>query len=331
VTKAANPTSQVEPGGDFTYTVGVHNGSDTGLGTFGNVAIDQICDNRFGNIATAKMCKGGTNALSSCTSDANCPGGTCFTPNDCGAGSLCPAQCTGTGTPFTCCTAAGMGCTTGGSSCVTNDTCSLPSAPIAAGATNSSLCSFTGSFTLGTEGSLTDTVTVSGLGAGGGSASNTASATVTVSEGPATVQTSKTLDSSHACATVRYKVKVDNTSGTSTDETESLTGLTDLNFGSIITTHGTGDGAVLGTTCGVAAGVGTLSGTTGAGTLPKSIAVGGNYTCEFDGQFCSALTNGCLEHQNTVSATVIDDESEGNTVTGSLSSTLTVDSCFSTK
>ena len=40
------------------------------------------------------------------------------------------------------------------------------------------------------------------------------------------------------------------------------------------------------------------------------IAVGGDYKCQFDGQFCSALDgNGCFSHSNTVSATLTDDES----------------------
>jgi hypothetical protein len=315
-TKTPSPTTLVEPGGNFTYTVGVTNTSDTSLGSFGNIAINQICDNRFGNIATAKMCKGGTNALNSCSTDADCTGGgTCFTPNACAAGSLCSAPNNVAGT-----------------TCATKISCSLPSAQIAPAATVSSLCSFTGSYTPGTEGSLTDTVNVSGLGVGGGAASANASATVTVSEGPATVQTSKTLDSSRECATARYKVEVDNTSAANTDESESLTGLTDLNFGSITTVHGSGDGAVLGTTCGVASGspgLGTLSTVgSGPGTLAATIPPQGSYICEFDGQFCGALNSGCLTHQNTVSATVIDDNSEGNPVTGTTSSTLTVNSCF---
>lgn len=335
-TKTPNPTSLVEPGGNFTYTVGVTNTSDASLGSFGDIAINQICDNRFGNIATVKMCKGGTNALNSCSTDADCTGGgTCFTPNACAAGSLCSGQCTGSGAPFTCCTGAGTGCTNAGSSCATPVSCSLPSAPIAPGATVSSLCSFTGNYSPGTEGTLTDTVTVNGLGEGGGPATANASATVTVSEGPATVQTSKTLVN-FGCATARYQVEVDNTSAAMTDESESLTALTDTAYGSITSVHGSGNGAVLGTTCGVVNGLGTLAGTAnGAGTLPATMAPNtGKYICEFDGQFCGTLGTagtGCtsgLEHVNTVNATVIDDNNEGHTVTGTTSSTLTVDTCF---
>src|SRR5262249_25914916 len=78
---------------------------------------------------------------------------------------------------------------------------------------------------------------------------------------------------------------------------------------------------------------GTLSGSAGAGTLPKTIAVGGNYTCEFDGEFCATLgshdscTSG-LEQVDKVTASLSDDNNEGNTVTVTSSTQLTVDVCF---
>ncbi len=306
-TKTPSPTSRPEPGGDFVYTVAVTN-STTTAGPFGSEIINQICDNKFGNIATTGACSGGSNAGNSCTSTANCPSGTCVLPPACPAGTLGSA---------------------------TNVNCTLPQT-VTSGATVSNLCSFTGSFT-GTEGTLTDTVTVNGFGNTGGASppavSATAPATVTISEGPATVGVSKTLDGGRECATVRYKVEVDNTSGTSTDESESLTALADTAYASITTVHD----SVLGTTCGVALGspgLGSLSGSTGSGVLPATISPAGNYTCEFDGQFCGALgpagascTSG-IEHVNTVNATVTDDSGEGHTVTGSTSSTLTVDTCF---
>jgi len=157
---------------------------------------------------------------------------------------------------------------------------------------------------------------------------------VTVSEAPATATVTKSLDT-HACAIARYKVEVQNTSGTSTDESESLTALSDSPYGSITTVHGN----VLGTTCGVAAassGLGTLSGSSGAGTLSATLAPGDKYTCEFDGEFCATLgtfgacTSG-LEQKDTVTASLSDDNSEGNLVNGTVttaSNQLTVDVCF---
>jgi hypothetical protein len=127
-------------------------------------------------------------------------------------------------------------------------------------------------------------------------------------------------------------VEVANTATAGTDEVLTLSALQDSSFGNITLTGGN----VLGTTCGVGTGSfgsGTLSGSLGGGTLPASITVGGSYTCEFDGKFCGALGNAgpnCtsgLEHINTVTATVAGDE--GEAATGSTSSTLTVDVCFS--
>jgi hypothetical protein len=193
-------------------------------------------------------------------------------------------------------------------------------------------CTFQGSFTPGTEGSLTDTVTVNGNGASGAAVSAQASATVTVTEGPAAAAVIKSLDSGRECATVRYKVEVDNSSATMTDESETLSALTDSAYGDITKVGGN----VLGTTCGVSsslAGLGTLSGSVGAGTLPAAIGVGGKYVCEFDGQFCAALgTHGTcasgLEQVDTITPTLTGDETgQAVSVNASLA-TLTVDACF---
>jgi hypothetical protein len=309
-TKTPNPAMLNEPGGDVTYTVGVTNNTSTSLGSAGSVAINQICDDKFGNIATVNICKGGTNANNSCTAAADCPGGTCFAPNACPAGSLCSAPNNVAGT-----------------TCASPVSCSLPQS-VAAGATVSNLCSFKGSFTA-TEGSLKDTVTVNGLGKSGAPANAPpANATVIIGEATASVQVSKSLDTANACATVRYKVEVDNTSATGTDETETLGSLSDTSFGDITKVQGN----VVGTTCGQTTGQGTLSGS-GPGALPASIAAGGKYICEFDGMFCGGLGsagNSCttgLEHKNTVNATLTGDET-GELISGSTSSSLTVDACF---
>jgi hypothetical protein len=320
--KTPNPTSRQEPGGDFVYTVGVSNATTTG-GAASSEIIDQICDDRFGNIATVNTCSGGTNHGLSCNTSADCGGGTCVVPPACPAGNLCAAG------------------SQPGSTCAKNISCTLPQT-IASGASNNSLCSFTGTYSPGTEGSLKDTVTVNGFGNTGATSppavTASANATVTVSEAPASVSVSKTLDSGHACAIVRYKVEVDNTSNTSTDESEVLSVLNDMpGFGDVTKLSS----IVLGTTCGqplpvngAPGGIGTLSGSNGAGPLSATIQPGGSYVCKFDGEFCGALgtagttcTSG-LENTDTMNATVTDDNSEGHPVTGSTQSTLTVDVCF---
>jgi hypothetical protein len=327
VSKTPSPASLPEPGGNFTYTVGVKNTTSI-AGSFGNEIIDQVCDNKFGNIGTVGACSGGTNAGTSCTTSATCGGGTCVLPSSCPAGSLCSSPNNVAGT-----------------TCATSISCTLPQT-VASGITDSSLCTFQGSYTPGTEGSLKDTVTVNGFGNTGQlsppAVSGSADATVTISEGPAKVSVSKSLDSGRACATVRYKVEVDNTSDASTDESETLSVLNDNpGFGDVTRWTGSSNPnpLVLGTTCGQdksGNGVGTLSTVAGAGTLPATILPGGNYTCYFDGQFCAALgtvtgtscTTG-LVHHNTINATVVgDDTNPADTLTGSTASSLTTDVCF---
>lgn len=160
-----------------------------------------------------------------------------------------------------------------------------------------------------------DTVNVSGHGVSAGKFGPDTTNSVTVTSGEA--QTTGTITkgfggNTAGCATVRYNVTVKNTSASGTDETLSLSAFNDSAFGSITTVHND----VLGTTCGVASGAGTLSGSAGAGVLPATIAVGGTYSCQFDGQFCSGLgTDGCFSHTNTVSATLKGDENEVVTLT----------------
>ncbi|PYV24974.1 MAG: hypothetical protein DMG24_10035 [Acidobacteria bacterium] len=118
-------------------------------------------------------------------------------------------------------------------------------------------------------------------------------------------------------------------------ENLSLAGFNDDQFGSITSLHD----YVLGTTCGVdtgAAGLGTLSGSSGAGVLATALTVGGSdYTCKFDAQFCGALKTitepdgktTCLglQHVNKVTATLTGDTGEAVTQSGN---TFTVDECF---
>lgn len=288
VTKTPTPTFLPEPGGDFSYSVVVTNNS-----SFGSVTINQICDDKFGNIATAV---------------------TTPTQPDCAAGTLCS-------TPNN----------VAGKTCATNITCPIGTLT---NPNDSLTCTFTGNVT-GTEQTVQDTVTVHAVDEANQPFSKTASATVTISDAPAKAQVTKSIDGDSQCATVRYKVKVDNTSGGGTDEVETLSVLNDSHYGDI--TKATGN--VLGTTCGVATtakGLGTLSTVlNGPGTLPATIAVGGSYTCEFDGQFCGALAaagTGCttgLEEKDTVTATLTGDETLDPSQ-DSASDELTVDVCFST-
>jgi hypothetical protein len=94
---------------------------------------------------------------------------------------------------------------------------------------------------------------------------------------------------------VRFHVKVENTDLV---EPLALTALSDAPFGSITTVHDD----VWGTTCGVPAGLGTLAGALGAGVLPASIAVSGNYQCDFDAYFCGS------SNTNTVTAKLTDND-----------------------
>jgi hypothetical protein len=208
---------------------------------------------------------------------------------------------------------SGLACPSGAIGSPNSTTCSA----LTVGSTPQS-CTFTA--TQAENLTVKDIVTVAGHGVNSGTFNNVQSNQVTVvSHEAATTGTivKSFVANEGACATVRYQVQVSDTSASGTDETLNLSGLSDNPFGSITTTHGSGDGAVLGTTCGVANGLGTLAGTgNGAGVLPVTIPVGGSYTCQFDGQFCSGLDGqGCFSHTNTVSATTADDENASVTLT----------------
>jgi len=150
------------------------------------------------------------------------------------------------------------------------------------------------------------------------------SVVVTSTDAPSSATVTKGfVGNEAACATVRFSVDVHNTSGF--DEVLTLSSLTDTAYGDI-TKVGTGaPPVVLGTTCGVASGAGTLSGSAGAGTLPTSVAVDGHYQCQFDGQFCSALVNGCMSQVDSVSGGLLGDEGDVVTETAN---TLTVQECL---
>jgi hypothetical protein len=166
-------------------------------------------------------------------------------------------------------------------------------------------------------------VFVSGHGttAGTFALTSTNSVQVVSNEAPTTGTIVKTFGgNTNACATVRYNVQVNNTSAAGTDETLTLSALSDSAFGDITQVQG----SVLGTTCGVISGqpgLGSLSGVTASATnggqLPATIPVNnGAYKCQFDGNFCSAPdSNGCFTHSNTVSGTLKGDDNETVTLT----------------
>jgi hypothetical protein len=259
------------------------------------------------------------------------------------------------GNIFTVAGFTGPACAPGSAGAKTGTTCTaLDIAPGQIGT-----CTFTA--VQGENATVINTVSVSGHSAINPSSTfpptGSNSVTVTSTDAPSTAMVTKGIDSTTAgCATVRYTVDVHNSSGA--DEVLTLSAFNDSAFGSITTVQG----SVLGTTCGVASGAGTLSGATGGGALPATLAVGGSgsdYTCKFDAQFCGALTtitttlgtcNGItcsagrtgstctqnsdcdvtcngLQHINKVTATLNGDEGTTDPVTQT-GNTLTVKECF---
>jgi hypothetical protein len=221
----------------------------------------------------------------------------------------------------------------------TSSTCALPQVIAASGDYS---CTFTVTQPESTV--VSNLVSASGAGQSAGSSfgpTNSNMAKVTSGEATtsaAVIKMASSATPTSGCATVRYSAEVDNTSTSPSDEIESLSALNDSVYGNIATVQGN----VLGTTCGQTSGQGTLNGTAGAGAFPASIAVSGNYTCQFDAKVCGdplvALSKtgtppnliDCAagkETKDTVTGTILGDESEVITQTGG---SLTVDVCFST-
>jgi len=187
----------------------------------------------------------------------------------------------------------------------------------------------------------TDTVTVAGHSAvsTGQTFSKTSnSVTVTSSDAPSTATlTNDVVATTASCATVRYSVDVKNTSGA--DESIMLTALTDSAYGDLTkctnascanNSGASGSLQILGTTCGLASGIGTLAGNAGSGVFPASLSVGGSdYKCQFDAQFCSALdNNSCISNLDTPGGSFTGDEA-ADKITAS-ANTLTVKECLQT-
>ena len=86
---------------------------------------------------------------------------------------------------------------------------------------------------------------------------------------------------------------------------------------------------ILGTNCGLAAGIGTFVANPGSGGGAfGTIAANATYSCQFDGQFCSALdNNSCISNSDTASATLKGDEAS-DVAFAQGGNTLTVKECF---
>jgi hypothetical protein len=184
---------------------------------------------------------------------------------------------------------------TGFSACTTCDTSSSTTAVVLAPGASTN-CTFVVNVQGSAGANITNKACVNGTDSNGGAIGPTCdTATVSILDVGPTAAVTKTVDSLQ-CVVVRYKVKVENTD---TVESLSLTALSDSPFGSITSVQGN----VLGTTCGVADPVGTLSGLqgiTGAGILPATILSEGMYTCYFDAKFCTG------SNTDTVTATLKD-------------------------
>jgi hypothetical protein len=233
------------------------------------------------------------------------------------------------GTVFQAAGFSGPNCANGS---VANSPASTTCSALTIASGGSQTCTFTAE--QAEELTINNIASVRGHGSTAGTFGPTSSNQVTVvsNEAPTTGTITKTrVAETAACVTVRYGVEVKNTSASGTDEVLNLSALNDSAFGSITTVHGSGNNAVLGTTCDVAtnaSGLGTLSGSSGAGALPVTIPVNnGTYTCQFDGQICGGLdVNGCFTHSNSVSATLTGDEGASDVVSLTPGS-LTVKEC----
>jgi len=277
-----------------TYTVAITNTTGTSA-----ITVDQICDSAYGNVFTAAAFSPACAAGSQCTSPNNVPGGYCGN-----SGTTCGA----------------LDIPASGS---TTATCTFTAGP------QPELTTVTNTVTVKGHADLNPSRTF------GPSASNSVS--VKSTEVPSTATVTKGFVATEAaCASVRYQVDVKNTS--KVDETLTLSALNDSPFGDLTkctnascanNSGANGTFQILGTNCGLATAVGTLLTNPGAGGGAFStIATGATYTCQFDGQFCSALDNNkCISNSDSTSATLNGDEATDSTFTQG-SNTLKVTECL---
>lgn len=173
-------------------------------------------------------------------------------------------------------------------------------------------CSFVRKVALASKETITDRACVSGVD-GNGRSVGPQCATATVSATDVSATLSKTAQGLQ-CATVRYQVDVQNTDPNEALTLSALSDDTALGQTNDITTlHDN----VLGTTCGVAQGSGSLASQAGAGALPASIASGAHYICQFDLYMC-----GLGQVTDTVTATL--GNSAGTQISPSGKATVTV-------
>ena len=219
----------------------------------------------------------------------------------------------------------GAACPAGSVGTIASTTC--PPSPISPGATGT--CTFTA--VQGEIKTITDTASASGHSSINASSTflktQSNSVTVTSTDAPSSAKVTKAFVGTEAgCATVRYSVDVHNSS--TADEVLTLSSLSDTAYGDITKLGSGTPPIVLGTTCNQPTsgfGLGTLGTVAGAGTF-GTIPPGGDYTCQFDGQFCSALDiNSCISQVDSVSGVLKGDELESVTQTFN---TLTVKECF---
>ncbi len=227
-------------------------------------------------------------------------------------------------------------------------TCALP-ATVAAGSAYS--CSFTAKTTGDpSDATVTNYVTANGTsqfdGAFGPSNSN--NVTVTPTEAPSSATVTKSLNSLQAASiTARFGIDVENTSGTTFDENETLTALSDSVFGNISPTKATGVTTDCFTSAsGVALAPGAGYQCTFDVTIPLTalsvVTEYGTGTCDTSTHFCSAgkpNTTACnvnadcdltclgLHHQNYITATINGDEGATDVVTPTRN-TLNTDVCL---
>ena len=173
---------------------------------------------------------------------------------------------------------------------------------LAPGASTS--CSFKAEIQGNSGGSHTNTVTVvARQPSTGNDVQDDDDATVTFSDVFDAPTVSKTAQSTANCRVdATYQVVVYNNSEA---DKLSINSLTDDKFGDITTVHAAGGGfqQVVSTTCDQ------------TGNLFADINPNGNYTCEFVGRILSGSESCAIDHTNTVTADVTDDDNTNSTPT----------------
>jgi hypothetical protein len=188
-------------------------------------------------------------------------------------------------------TAAAPACPVGSIGSINSTTCTVTQLLQAddgvAGGVDTYTCTFKANATSNVPLDVTDTVTVFGHDENNAPVSATASAVVHITDVAPTAEVIKAKDSI-VCATVRYKVQVNNLD---TVEELTLSKLEDNTFGSLTSVHDD----VVATTCVVPQ---TLQASDGNTTAPED----DTYNCTFDAKFCGS------EHKDKVTGTLNDND-----------------------